>query len=267
MISCIITTKNRREQVKNAIYSVIGQTWPIDEIVVVDDGSVDGTSDMIQREYPFVRIVMTEGAGPGEARNAGILASSCDVVMFLDSDDVWLPDHANHLISRIQNGFQVAYGITQNYNQLNGDEFYIPDKRIGISGNCFHAIAKWCFTVPSSVAVTRNAFDQVGGFPDLPMGEDWAFLIKAASLFEFGFAEQLVTTRYLHSGSLCSSENLSKKILMILKNIKRILSEISITTERDLYFIRQAIPIVSQKGDKWTTFQDFYAAVRKKGLL
>src|SRR4051812_7579356 len=92
-VSAIITTYNYERYIARAIDSVLGQTSPPDEVVVVDDGSTDRTAEAVE---PFlargVRYIRQAHAGAGAARNRGLLETNCELVAFLDADDRWLPD-------------------------------------------------------------------------------------------------------------------------------------------------------------------------------
>jgi len=262
-ISCIIPTKDREYLVEKAIRSVINQNTGLSiEIIMVDDGSSDSTIERISRLFPDVIIVRTANAGPGKARNLGAGKSSSDILMFLDSDDEWLPDHAESLYQIIKNGHEFAYGITINHNEVSGGEFLIPESGKGYKGDCFRNMARWCFTVPSSVAVTKKAFNFVGGFPDMDRGEDWAFFLELSAEFSFGFCEKIITRRMLHEGSLCSAYGLAPKIENLLINIKKVV-EISGKADAALTnFFDQAMNITRKEGTSWKTFQDFFTATK-----
>lgn len=91
-ISVVVPTYNRREHVLRAIDSVIAQTRPVSEIVVVDDGSTDGTGEAIESRYgQMVKVFRQENGGVSSARNHGIRKATGDWIAFLDSDDVWFP--------------------------------------------------------------------------------------------------------------------------------------------------------------------------------
>jgi glycosyltransferase involved in cell wall biosynthesis len=92
-VSALIPTYNRRAHACRAIDSVLGQTLPVDEIIVVDDGSTDGTADEIRSRYGSrVTVFRQKNAGASAARNCGIRAAHGEWLAFLDSDDVWLPE-------------------------------------------------------------------------------------------------------------------------------------------------------------------------------
>lgn len=91
-VSVVIPTYNRREQVAKAIESVLAQTVPVDETIVVDDGSVDGTAEAVRSRYGSRVALFRQGnAGVSAARNRGIHEAHGEWIAFLDSDDVWLP--------------------------------------------------------------------------------------------------------------------------------------------------------------------------------
>jgi glycosyltransferase involved in cell wall biosynthesis len=91
-VSALIPTYNRLSQLPRAIDSILSQTFPVGEIVVVDDGSTDGTADAILRRYgAAVRLIRQKHGGVGRARQRALEEARCEWVAFLDSDDVWLP--------------------------------------------------------------------------------------------------------------------------------------------------------------------------------
>ena len=93
-VSIIIPTYNYRKYVRNAINSVLEQSFRDFEIIVVDDGSTDDTKDIIQERYaPEVRYYYQENKGPGAARNLGLKYTRGEYIVFLDADDLFLPQN------------------------------------------------------------------------------------------------------------------------------------------------------------------------------
>ena len=90
-VSVVIPTFNRAHLVRRAVDSVLAQCWSADEVIVVDDGSTDGTSAILASYGNRIRYIAQRHAGAGHARNAGIRAARNPLVAFLDSDDEWLP--------------------------------------------------------------------------------------------------------------------------------------------------------------------------------
>src|SRR6478735_1141484 len=94
-VSIIIPTFNRVTKVVNAIDSVLNQVYPTEarEVIVVDDGSSDGTGDVLARRYGSrIRLLRQSNSGPSAARNTGIDVAQHELLAFLDSDDRWLPN-------------------------------------------------------------------------------------------------------------------------------------------------------------------------------
>jgi glycosyltransferase involved in cell wall biosynthesis len=90
-VSVIIPAHNASEYIGRAIESVLAQTRKPDEIIVIDDGSVDNTAE-VTKKYKSIRYIHQENAGPSIARNIGIEAATSEWIAFLDADDEWIPE-------------------------------------------------------------------------------------------------------------------------------------------------------------------------------
>ncbi len=266
--ACIIPTKDRISFVEKAVESVLSQELRVDEIVVVDDGSTDGTVGLIRKKYPFAKLVTTKKAGPGKARNLGVAASSADLLFFLDSDDQWHKKHTVHLLEAFSRGFHVAYGITETIDLVTGAVFHIPEPDCQIEGDCLDDLIRWCHLVPSSLAISRQAFDRVGGFPELLIGEDWLFLLQLASLYKFYFSDQVVTTRYLHEGSLSFNKGWREGELFGLVNrVEQFAASCNGVSKETLQSVSKMKKLVQEKGVSWKSIQDWYLEARRRGLF
>jgi glycosyltransferase involved in cell wall biosynthesis len=102
MVSVIIPTFNRENYVTKAIDSVLAQTYPDYEIVVVDDGSTDNTKEVIRKYKDKIRYLYQKNQGVSSARNSGIKASRGEWIAFLDSDDEWFPDYLLYQVDQIK---------------------------------------------------------------------------------------------------------------------------------------------------------------------
>jgi glycosyltransferase involved in cell wall biosynthesis len=253
--------------VSDAIISARNQNGYEVEIVVVDDGSIDGTADFIQDHFGDVTVIRQNNAGPGPARNAGVEASQGDVVMFLDSDDTWLPHHVKSLIDTVSSGYDVAYGTTLTKDRVQNNEFLIPEDGNGADGDCTALLSRWCFMVPSSVAVTRKAFDTIGGFGSGSLGEDWAFFVQLAEWFPFGFSgPDPITIRQLHQGSLCCLEG-HEAIINAIRNVGKVAKQSKKNNGQYLHHFEQLEEWVMKNGEGWNTVQDWYCAMKKEGMV
>lgn len=266
-ISCIIPTRNRCQMVLAAIDSVMKQQSNGLEIILVDDGSTDNTGTEVDLFFPEVKRVTLNGVGPGAARNAGVEASSGEILMFLDSDDYWMANHVEQLAQILKRGFHVAYGVTQTTDDISGADFLIPENGAGIEGDCFQALARWCFLVPSASAVTRKAFFETGGFASISFGEDWLFFLKLAVRFPFGFAgPEPITVRRLHSGSLCCLSD-RKKLLAIIAQVLTFLETEPRATSTHCNYFRMLHEWTAANMTQWATVQDWYLSLLKEKII
>src|ERR1051325_11534551 len=108
MFSVVVPLWNNRATVRETVASALAQHFADFELIVVDDGSTDGSVETLAgMDDPRLRIVRQANAGPGPARNAGIAAARADWIAFLDADDLWLPDHLAEL-DRVRTRFPDA---------------------------------------------------------------------------------------------------------------------------------------------------------------
>jgi glycosyltransferase involved in cell wall biosynthesis len=98
-VSAVIPTFNRLGHIRRAIDSALGQTVPVEEVLVIDDGSTDGTADAVEAEYGArVRVVRQANTGVSGARRRGVQEAKGKWIAYLDSDDEWTPNHNEELL-------------------------------------------------------------------------------------------------------------------------------------------------------------------------
>lgn len=202
IISVVIPTYNRKDFLKEAIESVLKQKDVKKEIIIVDDGSNDGTYEEI-KNYP-VGYFFQENKGPASARNLGIKNSKGDFIAFLDSDDLWLEDK---LFLELQFLKENPYYFLVHTNEIwirNGKILRQLKKHKKGGGDQFERSLELCVISPSSVMVKRELFEKVGFFDEsFPACEDYEFWLKVTSKFKVGFIEkELVIKRGGHKDQL-----------------------------------------------------------------
>ncbi len=101
-IAAVIPAYNRAGLIGRAVESALGQTRPADEVIVVDDGSTDGTAEVCRGFEPRVRFVRQANGGASSARNRGVDEARSDWIAFLDSDDYWTGDHLEKMTEAIE---------------------------------------------------------------------------------------------------------------------------------------------------------------------
>jgi glycosyltransferase involved in cell wall biosynthesis len=123
-VSVIIPNYNRRNLVRRAIDSVLAQTHAPNEIIVVDDGSQDGSAEFLRRSYgTSIQLIEQENGGASSARNRGIMESTADLIAFLDSDDVWDPDKLEIQVPLLRDPQVVLTYSNYRYENMEGDAF------------------------------------------------------------------------------------------------------------------------------------------------
>lgn len=189
-VSVVIPVHNRATAVRRAIASVLAQTCQDVEIIVVDDGSTDGTAAAIsQIDDPRVRVIGHERSrGASAARNTGIRASRGEFVAFLDSDDEWLPSKLERqlkVFARSDNGVGLVYtGAELLYDEA-GVRRFVPRRRgdlrrLLLRDNCVGGC--------SVGMVRRRVLEEVGGFDEsLPARQDVDLWFRISTRYRVDF--------------------------------------------------------------------------------
>jgi len=189
-VSAVIPTYNSRSVLGHALDSICAQTHPVREVIVVDDGSTDGTAEFV-REYrdactgragPQVRYLHRTNAGPAAARNAGAAIARGEWLAFLDADDVWMPDKiAAQLTAAARAGADaVVTAVTQDDGARRQVVRYAgPTTRDALVTTLVRR--NILTSGASTVLVRRAAFQSIGGFdPAFAVAEDRDFFIRLA---------------------------------------------------------------------------------------
>jgi len=178
MVSVIITTFNRRSYVKAAVESVLAQDYADMEIIVVDDGSDDGSQEELAG-LP-VRYVRKENGGISSARNAGIVLAQGDYIAFLDVDDLWKADKLSTQMSRMREA-DALISYTDEVWIRNGRRVNQGKRHRKYSGMIYEHCLPLCIISPSSVVIHRSVFKDVGTFNEsMPVCEDYDLWLRIA---------------------------------------------------------------------------------------
>jgi glycosyltransferase involved in cell wall biosynthesis len=206
LISVVIPTYNRAALLGRAIASVLAQTYPHLELIVVDDGSNDGTSGVVGAfRDPRVRFLgRPRNDGVSRARNAGIRIAAGEWVAFLDSDDEWLPGKLERQLDRWKGagdpGVAVIYGAYYERHGVSGRSRVKPPHFF--EGDLRDRLLRAFDVRTSTVLARRDALLAVGGFRDaLRCHEDtdlWMRLIAASH--RFGAVREPLTILHRHPG-------------------------------------------------------------------
>ena len=201
-ISVVIPAYNAETYIARSIDSVLNQARPVDEIIVVDDGSADATAEIIKRYGEKVRYIHQPNAGVSAARNAGIQAATGDWIAFLDADDEWLPEKIKLQTEQLARNPDLVW-TTGNYIECLCDEKRSAEhtpasqclryqKNLDYYDSYFRAVelCQWGHT--DCMLIQRNVFDEVGMFnAHLPVAEDQDLWLRIAYRYpKVGFLPQ-----------------------------------------------------------------------------
>ena len=189
MVSIVITTYNRRAFLKEAVLSVLDQDYQDKEIIIIDDGSTDGSFEEV-RKFPL-RYVWKQNGGISSARNMGIGVSNGEFIAFLDVDDLWKKGKLTKQVqTMIENQIDISY--TDEIWIRNGEHLNQRGRHRKYSGLIFERCLPLCIISPSSVVIKRNVFDEVGLFDeDLPVCEDYDMWLRITSRYPVLFIDKL----------------------------------------------------------------------------
>jgi len=169
-VSVVIPVYNGVRHLGDALASVLAQTRPAQEVIVVDDGSTDGSAVLLRDRFPTVRCLRQDNAGAGAARNRGVAAATGDFLAFLDADDLWEPDKLQRQLAAFaaDPGLEMVLCRVRQFHcpELTGEE----RRRRAIPREVMPGY------LPGAMLVRRPAFLRVGPFnPELRIGEfvDW----------------------------------------------------------------------------------------------
>ncbi len=202
LVSVIIPTFNRGYCLEESIRSVLQQSFADFELIVVDDGSTDNTSELVAR-FPAVKLIRLEkNRGVSFARNRGMVEAQGDCIAFLYSDDLWEKDKLASQVKWIERGFHAVY--TDEIWIRNRVRVNPMNKHRKYSGDIFRYCLPLCIVSPSSVLLRAKMLREVGGFDEsMPVCEDYDLWLRIAKRYPFYFiAEKLIVKRGGHEDQL-----------------------------------------------------------------
>ncbi len=197
LVSIIIPTYNRIEPLKRALDSVFKQTVSDYEVIVVDDGSNDGTAEMLQTLYPNVNYIFQQNKGVSSARNKGLEKAAGDWIAFLDSDDEWLPEKLQRQLNLLQAHPEHKVCHTEEVWIRNGVRVNQMKKHAKTGGWIFSQCLPLCAMSPSSIVIHCSVFADVGGFDTgLPACEDYDLWLRVTAKYPVLYIEQPQILKY-----------------------------------------------------------------------
>ena len=193
-ITAIIPTFNRAKQTNKAIESVLSQTRPVDQIIIIDDAS----TMPFEFDHPMVSVIRhSENKGVSAARNTGLQHAENEWIAFLDSDDEWVEDKVEKQVKDIADNPNIKFFYTDE-TWLRGSKILVKKKhQVKKSGWVFKDCIKQCFIGASTAMIHKSVFDSIGDFDTkLTVCEDYDFWIRASLKFEIYLNNKELTVKY-----------------------------------------------------------------------
>ncbi|MEN8689689.1 MAG: glycosyltransferase [Desulfobacterales bacterium] len=195
-VSVIIPTYNRGWIVRDAIDSVLGQTYADVELIVVDDGSTDRTPDILNSYGDRLRVIRQANQGVSAARNRGIDNTSGPLIALLDSDDIWLPKKLAVQIDFFKRNPAALICQTEEIWIRNGLRVNPGKRHRKPSGMIFEPSLELCLVSPSAVMVRRELLEDVGLFDEsLPACEDYDLWLRVGCRFPVHLIDKPLTIK------------------------------------------------------------------------
>lgn len=212
LISVIIPTYNRAHIVGEAIDSVLGQTYPNVELIVVDDGSTDKTLDVLAGYGDRIKVVAQKNGGPAAARNRGLAEARGEFIAFQDSDDLWLPEKLERQLDLMNSaGESVPCCITNIAMRWSDKEitsfgvsWLNATVREGLWLNPAEVLATRFVLFNQAVMIRRRVLDHIGGFDEsIRFQEDYELPLRLSLEGPWAFiSDPLVIWRESKGGSV-----------------------------------------------------------------
>lgn len=223
LVSIVIPAYNAELFIKETIDSVLNQTYKNFECIVVDDGSKDATSGIIEnftKRDNRLKLIKQPNKGVSAARNFGATNSAGIYIAFLDADDIWLPEHLELLVHELET--QKLEFVQSNYQTIDQNSQKLNYRSRAKGGNIFNhlLLGKYDhFSGPSGIMVTRTSFNKTGGFDvNLSNVADWDFFLQCARQLQIGLVNKITWLYRLHPNNMHSGIHLLEKdTLYILK--------------------------------------------------
>ncbi len=205
VVSVVIPNYNYAAYLREAIDSVLAQTYKKIEIIVVDDGSTDGSREVIESYGERVTTVFQQNQGVSAARNNGVACGSGEFVAFLDADDRWLPDKVKKQVVAF---VDAEVGLVHvGLREIDRDGNDVGSRSDGLSGSVADALL--LFERPvilgggSGLIVRRSVFDEVGGFdPVMSTSADWDLFYRIASQYRVEFVPEVLLEYRVHDSNM-----------------------------------------------------------------
>ncbi len=220
-ISVIIPAYNSAHFLKDALDSVLAQTFRDLEVLVIDDGSTDNTRELVSSYGGQLRYFYQQNSGVALARNRGIEESRARYIAFLDADDLWMPEKLERQFEALENGSEYRACYT-NFTTVASDLTPLEGNSSSrkSSGLADLLLRGNVVGTPSTVFCERLLLEATGGFdPSLSQCADWDMWMRMTALTEFFYFEEPMVAYRQHGN------NMSRDVALLERDSLRVLEK------------------------------------------
>lgn len=237
MFSVVIPLYNKEKYILRAVESVLSQSFTDFELIIVDDGSVDDSLKAIENILDSrIRIIKQTNQGVGSARNKGMTEAKYDWIALLDADDAWSTNHLNELAKIIN--ISPSVGMVANKfleintklkpPTINEDE----PNNIRFVDYFLEASKDMNIVWSSAVAISKEAFNNVGGFSDEKMGEDLKYWAKIALAYPVAVSDRVTAYYFRGTNGVTESDAVVNKKHEHIASLRGISPSVDMLIER-----------------------------------
>lgn len=245
-IAVVIPLYNGGRFITGALDSVLRQSLPASEIIVVDDGSTDDGPAIVEQLMAShsLTLLRKPNGGQSSARNMGIAHSTSDLIALLDQDDEWYPNHLEELIKPFRLPHVPELGwVYSNLDEVDEDGHMVYRSCLNAQDvqhpkrDLFGCLATDMFVLPSASLISRKAFDSVGGFDEELSGyeDDDLFLRLFRAGFDNEYIEQSLTRWRIYLSSSSYSQRMARSRMTYLR---KLMAQFPNAPERDRFLTR-----------------------------
>ena len=240
-VSVVIPTFDRARVLPRALESVMAQSRPPTEVIVVDDGSTDDTAELVADRFPTTRLIRQENRGVSAARNRGIEAAAGEWIALLDSDDEWRPEKLEKQLYALQAQPELRICHTDEIWIRRGKRVNPRQIHAKHGGWIFRQCLPLCAMSPSSIVIHRSVFEEVGLFDEqLPACEDYDLWLRICHRYPVLLVDEPLVVK--HGGH---DDQLSTRIWGLdrfrIRALEKLIGEADLTTADQTAAIEELI--------------------------
>lgn len=208
-VSVIIPNYNYERFLREAIDSVRGQSYRDMEVIVVDDGSTDGSKEVIESYGLKIEAIFQKNQGVAAARNNGVAASDGEFIAFLDADDAWMPSKIERQTEKFADDPKLGM-VHVGVVEIDDGGTELRKRTDGQCGSVANELLQFERPVilggGSGIMVRRDVFNEIGGFdPQMSTSADWDLFYRIAKRYSVGFVPGVLLRYRVHSSNMHSN--------------------------------------------------------------